>query len=120
MNRFCKVGDVIKSKKFIVWRPRKGNVFHLSEAPLNSYSGDNWLVVHTAVTGGGTGHGPHDVYPDGHEVTIQRLPYGQRTPDTELTLKFYQDGCFTNMIEPQDIELVKELSLKIEYSWQED
>jgi hypothetical protein len=120
MDRLCKKGDVIKSNKFFYWPPQKNNVYHLSSLPLNSYNGNEWLVIDTAMTGGGTGHGPHDVYPDGHEVTIQMLPYGTRIPDPKYTIKFYQTGCFHNLIEPKEIELMKSLNLRVEYSWQED
>jgi len=29
------------------------------------------------MTGGGTGHGPHDVYPDGHQLTLQKIKNNQ-------------------------------------------
>ncbi len=117
MNRLCKVGDVIKSNKFIIWRPGNDGSFHLSSGPTSN--GNDWLVIRTQSNGGGTGHGPHDVYPDGHEVTIQMIHSIAEGPSSDLTLKFYQTGCFTNMIEPKDIELVKALKYELRYSWQE-
>lgn len=53
----------------------------------------NYRVVRTEYSGGGTGHGPHDIFPDGHKVFAQ--PVGKDSP----TISFYQTGCFTAMIE---------------------
>ena len=52
-----------------------------------------YVVYKTANDGGGTGHGPHDVYPDGHHV------YCERVDDSFVRLDFYQSGYFTAMIE---------------------
>lgn len=120
MDRLCKVGDVIKCSKFFYYPPRKNNVYHMSDLPLDYADGNEWLVISVQMNGGGNGHGAHDVYPDGHEVTIQMLPYGSKIPNNDYTIKFYQTGCFRNMIDPSEIELVKELKLKVEFSWQED
>lgn len=57
-----------------------------------SYFQGKYIVVKTELTGGGTGHGINDVYPDGHKVTCESL-------DGKLTVSFYQTGCFTAMIE---------------------
>lgn len=51
-----------------------------------------YIVTRTEMTGGGTGHGRHDVYPDGHKVTCI-------SEDGEHEVSFYQTGCFKNMIE---------------------
>jgi hypothetical protein len=56
-----------------------------------------YLVYRTAMEGGGTGMGPHDVYPDGHHVYCRRL-------DDGVEVDFYQTGAFTAMI--RDIEPV--------------
>ena len=55
-------------------------------------------VVSTAMSGGGEGHGPGDVYPDGHGVSCET--------NDGLFLQFYQSGCFTYMIGPENVELV--------------
>jgi len=48
-----------------------------------------YVVFKTASDGGGTGHGPHDVYPNGHHVYCEKLDgSGHR-------LDFYQSGCFS-------------------------
>lgn len=115
MKRLCAVGDVIKSDKFYVWRKNRDGSYHLSSGP--TVSGNEWLVIETKMTGGGTGHGPHDVFPDGHEVTIQMLNYGNK-PDTSLTLKFYQNGCFINMIPPENIKWIKTLKKGVTVVWE--
>jgi hypothetical protein len=61
---------------------------------------DRWRVTHTESTGGGTGMGPNDVYPDGHRVSAKRV-------GGKETLTFYQTGAFIGMIPPDGIELVK-------------
>lgn len=60
------VGDVIKSDKV---GPGK------------------WVVTRTEMSGGGTGHGPGDVFPDGWCVDLFN-------PATEETRYFYQSGSF--------------------------
>ncbi len=119
MNRLCEIGDIIKSNKFATWRPQQDGSYHLSNAPWLYSDGNEWLVIKTEKNGGGSGHGVNDVYPDGHEVTIQMLPTGTYTPLTDLTLKFYQTGAFTNVIAPGAIDLIKSLKLELKYSWQE-
>lgn len=51
-----------------------------------------YIVTSTSFTGGGTGHGPHDVYPNGHLVKCSSV-------DGLHEVSFYQSGCFTAMIE---------------------
>jgi hypothetical protein len=59
------------------------------------YLRGKYIVTKTVMDGGGTGHGPHDVYPNGHHVFCESLD-GKRRVD------FYQTGCFTCML--TDIE----------------
>lgn len=65
-----------------------------------------WVVEETAMTGGGTGHGPHDVYPDGWHVSARRLTTLGYYDPTGMTTHFYQSGCFTNMIRPDEVTVV--------------
>jgi hypothetical protein len=51
-----------------------------------------YVVYKTAMDGGGTGHGQHDVYPNGHHVFAERLD------DPSVRVDFYQSGCFTAML----------------------
>lgn len=50
-----------------------------------------YVVYKTAWTGGGTGHGANDVYPDGHRVYCEPLD----DPDPKRRIDFYQSGSFT-------------------------
>lgn len=58
-------------------------------------------VTETRLTGGGTGHGPYDVYPDGHQVLAREVGGQGRT------IHFYQSGCFVKMQPPENIQLVR-------------
>jgi len=51
-----------------------------------------YIVYKTTFDGGGTGHGPHDIYPNGHHV------YCVKEDDRTIKIDFYQSGCFTAMI----------------------
>lgn len=55
-----------------------------------SYLEGKYIVVKTTFDGGGTGHGPHDVYPDGHHVHCISADGSKRKLD------FYQTGSFTH------------------------
>jgi hypothetical protein len=57
-----------------------------------AYLAGRYVVYKTANDGGGTGHGPHDVYPNGHHVFCERLD------DQSVKCDFYQSGCFTAMV----------------------
>lgn len=72
-------------------RDDKAVVRKAKEAP-------EFVVVKTQMTGGGTGHGPHDVYPDGHEVTIRQLKKDGTYDDKGQEYRFYQSGAFNCMI----------------------
>lgn len=54
-------------------------------------SDEEWIVIDAGWAGGGTGHGPHDVYPDGWRVTIKLWVGHAGEP-----VRYYQDGtgCF--------------------------
>lgn len=55
-----------------------------------------YVVVKTALDGGGTGHDQGDIYPNGHHVVCRKLD------DQKIRVDFYQSGAFTAIIE--DIE----------------
>lgn len=54
------------------------------------YLRGKYVVIKTTTDGGGTGHGPHDVFPDGHHVWCESV-------DRKYKVDFYQTGCFTAM-----------------------
>lgn len=58
-----------------------------------------WEVMLTSLSGGGTGHGPGDVYPNGHRVIARS--------DDGTTISFYQSGCFTSVVDPAEFELLE-------------
>ena len=58
---------------------------------LSHFAG-RYVVYKTATDGGGHGHGPHDVYPDGHHVFAEKLDI------PSVRVDFYQTGCFTAML----------------------
>lgn len=78
---------------------QEGDVIELSEADLRtigmvtSNMVGRYVVYMTTLDGGGTGHGRHDVYQNGHHVHCQRLD----RPGVKVD--FYQSGCFTKMLE---------------------
>jgi hypothetical protein len=83
--------------------------------PANS----KFIVVSVALTGGGTGHGPHDVYPDGHYVVAKEI-VGSRQVSREVG--FYQTGCFIGMVDPKEIEWVSgppDKEVKLQKAWEE-
>lgn len=71
------------------------------------YLQGTYVVTKTQYAGGGTGHGAHDVYPDGWEVTCVN------TDDNTTIVSFYQTGSFTAMIE--DIKPIGKAKLKWVY-----
>lgn len=99
---------------------KAGDVFH---TPKISFG----LVVDTKLTGGGTGMGPHDIYPDGHQVTWVQLKDWETDEELDGSMrpisiegrrqkKFYQTGAFTDMILPKDVTFVHSLKQKVLFS----
>lgn len=100
-------GDIIELKKGMkvytevpntfVYSNRKGD-FELTSTDVEiGKDFENWLegkyvVVKTNTEGGGTGHGGHDVYPDGHRVFCENIEH------PHIRCNFFQSGCFTAMI----------------------
>lgn len=64
----------------------------------------SYVVEKTTFDGGGTGHGPGDVYPDGHHVVATKLKKDNEYSATGTKVEFYQTGAFNCMIEPKDIQ----------------
>lgn len=65
-----------------------------------------YVVTNAGYSGGGTGHGPHDVYPDGWHVEAKKLKNGKFDEKGE-EISFYQSGCFTAMNE--DVPVVRKM-----------
>lgn len=58
-----------------------------------------YIVIRAELEGGGTGHGPHDIFPDGWHVKARKLKPDRSYNPKAKTIDFYQSGCFTNMKE---------------------
>ena len=100
-------GDIIELKnghtvyanvpEHFLYSNRKGSfVLARGEARIADelfYLAGRYVVYKIANDGGGTGMGPHDVYPNGHHVFCERLD------DPSVKVDFYQSGFFTAMIE---------------------
>jgi hypothetical protein len=70
-----------------------------------------YVVIEALMQGGGTGHGPGDVYPDGWHVVAKRLDDGRMwNPDGE-EIEFYMTGCFINMIPPNKVLIVGKMKM---------
>jgi hypothetical protein len=77
------------------------------ESDIGSYNlarGKASFVVETARSqGGGIGHGPNDVYPDGWYVEARRLTEDGKYDSEGEVIRFYQTGCFNCMVENPEI-----------------
>ncbi len=77
--------------------------------------GATFVVIRAEAAGGGTGHGPNDVYPDGWEIIAQRLNAdGSYDPDGERIL-FYQTGqlgshCYTCQADAEVIGKMRKIT----------
>lgn len=105
-DKFLQEGDIINLEKgmsvyaevpeHFLYENRKGN-FSLGHGQILidkelSYFAGEYIVYKTTYDGGGTGMGPHDVYPDGHHV------YAEKANNNKIKVDFYQSGCFTCML----------------------
>lgn len=106
MARFIQDGDVFELvdgdrvyamvPKHLVYANRKGD-WSLTRNDVMiegvmSYLAGTYICTKTALDSGGCGHGPHDVYPNGHHV------YAVKVDDRDCKVDFYQSGSFTAMI----------------------
>lgn len=99
---FMKEGDVFEVKpgmsvqamvpEHLVYSNRRGS-WKLTPHVVNTkenmfaYLNGKYIVTKTATDGGGSGHGSHDVYPDGHHIWAEKV-------DTREKIEFYQSGSF--------------------------
>jgi hypothetical protein len=54
-----------------------------------------YVVEHAAMEGGGTGHGAHDIYPDGWHIRARKLKADGSYNPMGVEIEFYQSGAFT-------------------------
>ena len=81
----------------------------LSKSEIFVIEEGEFIVIRTSYEGGGTGMGLHDVYPDGHRVYCKKLKDGKYDADG-IEINFYQSGCFTAIIEPKHLSVIKTMS----------
>jgi len=65
--------------------------------------GKQFLVTETKMAGGGTAHGSHDIYPDGHRVTLKQLDANKNIDENGITAQFYQSGCFNCTVKKTNV-----------------
>ena len=94
--------------------PKKGDVIEFSrEMGLHDATREHignpdfsgrWVVVEAGMGGGGHGHGPNDVYPDGWRVQVRRVRDDGSV--SGCMFSFYMSGAFTNLIDPSHVQVV--------------
>jgi len=112
------IGDVIKSEMFgcvsvlgrqVPIKKGKHGVMQVVEFIDETLADAEFVVEETKSKGGGIGHGPHDIYPNGWHVTARKLSKdGSYNPDGEV-IKFYQSGAFSNKI--SEVEVVGKMEI---------
>jgi hypothetical protein len=71
-----------------------------------------WVVIKTRMSGGGTGHGPHDIYPDGWTLTLRKLHKKSNDINWKVpSQEFYQSGSFTSSFMLEDPVLVRKVKV---------
>lgn len=106
---------------------RFGDIFDVSDKMKAKYPKlfgfKNGFIVteNQKKTGGGTGHGPHDIYPDGILITFVPLTKSQRDAlcsksggtrkglvkiESSEPHKVFQTGGFTEMLHPDQVTLL--------------
>lgn len=71
-----------------------------------------FVVEKANMQGGGTGHGPGDVYPDGWHVVARRLNDNGTYDQNGELIQFYMSGCFICMVEPKNVRIVGKMQLR--------
>jgi hypothetical protein len=81
------------------WERKHKDVLDLSIDDPDTIGDQEFLVLETRMAGGGHGHGPHDIYPDGWWVIARELGARKRL------VRFAQSGCFVGLCPPEDVFL---------------
>lgn len=106
IDRFSWQGVSVDESKVVEFV--KANVPEQNKEKFTLEEGE-FVVVKTTYDGGGTGHGSHDVYPDGYRVYCKALKNGEYD-ENGIEISFYQSGCFTCMI--TNISPVRDMKMK--------
>jgi hypothetical protein len=88
----------------------KSNTVDLGRPDLTRAAAE-FVVIDGRMQGGGTGHGPNDIFPDGWHVVAKRLDVdGLWDPEGE-EIAFYMTGCFIDMISPEEVRIVRHMEM---------
>lgn len=108
------VGDVLTNKYPVVFQGEF--VGETEEEYDTDYLIGDYVVERTRMTGGGSGHGYNDYYPDGHQVRARKLNEdGSYDPDGTV-VEFYQSGCFNNTILPGEVEVHRRMEKRTTFT----
>lgn len=119
--KYLQEGDIIElDERHRVYHTRKVNFYGGKTGTCHTETSikdfpelkGRYLVERVTLDGGGTGHGPHDVYPDGHHVYCTKLEYIKDRNSGELIaprltktqVDFYQSGCFSIIL--NDVKVI--------------
>ena len=78
-----------------------------------SYLKGRYVVEHARSQGGGTGHGSHDIYPDGWHIRARKLNEDGSYNPTGVEIEFYQSGAFT--VVNEDVPVVGKLHRVVDF-----
>lgn len=98
-------GDIIKL-------PLKAGYFgsHVKDTEIGRIicKDRKFLVTNVCMRGGGTGMGPHDIFPDGLSIHAIMLTENDEYDEDGKVIDFYLSGCFIDdvMAKPEDIKVV--------------
>lgn len=93
------VGEII--------RRRDGHTLDLG------YLKGRYVVEHARSQGGGTAHGPHDIYPDGWHIRARKLNDDGSYNPLGIEIEFYQSGAFT--VVNKDVLVVGKLRRLVDF-----
>jgi hypothetical protein len=110
----------MKQSVVMTTNAREGELIMLPAVRPNTFSSSAsypkiigpWLVVKAKMAGGSHGHDP---YPDGWQVTVQRLNNKNKQPMPKTEFVFYQSGCF-NIIIPE-VQAIGKMKKKVTTVW---
>lgn len=70
-----------------------------------------FVVEEAKMDGGGTGHGPHDIFPDGWCVIARQLDADGTYNPSNPKISFFMSGCFTGLIKPEAVTIVDHMTM---------
>lgn len=107
-NITCKCDDEVDDSvndAIAYQKPEEYNAYDKSRGTAE------FVVERSEMEGSGTGHGPHDVYPDGRHIIARRLTKNGRYNPRGEQIEFYMSGAFTHMVDVKDIKILRKMQL---------